>query len=36
MNMKTRHIKQQKNRTVINVYLAVTIAYKLHYLFNLF
>ena len=29
MKMKARHIKQQQNRTVISVYLAVTIAFKL-------
>ena len=40
MKMKTRYIdekkKEEKNRSVISVYLAVTIAFKLYYLFICF
>ena len=36
MKMKTRYINEKKNRTVISVYLAVTIAFKLYYLFICF
>ena len=31
MKMKTKYINEKKNRTVISVYLAVTIAFKLYY-----
>ena len=36
MKMKTINIKQRKNRTVISVYLVVTNAFKLYYLFICF
>ena len=36
VKMKTRNIKQRKNRTVISVYLVVTIAFKLYYRFICF
>ena len=36
MKIRTRNIKQRKNRTVISVYLVVTIAFKLYNLFICF